>query len=109
MSNVASLAERFISETMVEHGVKKPDARKIVAREIGVKPGALERFIGNRLVHIERIETAVKLYVVRRLETQIARLESDLRIARLNVPSNSNPDLLRAQEALDEARKALGK
>lgn len=103
------LADRAIRETMIERGVKLPAAREIVAREIGVQPGTLTRLINKSLVHHERVADRIKAYVVRRLEAQIARLEHDLAIARLAAQREEDQDIFRAQEALDEAKRALGR
>lgn len=106
--NVACIAERIVRETMIEKGVKKPDARRIVAKEAGVKPGTLERLCNGSLVHIERITDRINAYVVRRIERKIAQLESELAVARLASRRADEIDVVRAEAALDEARKALG-
>lgn len=37
-----SVAQRLIAEERLARGVKRPEARKIVAREAGLAPGSLE-------------------------------------------------------------------
>jgi hypothetical protein len=105
--SIAATAERIIRDTMAEHGLKKPDARRLVAKEVGIKPGTLERLGNGSLVHLERITDRINAYVVRRLERKIAQAEHELAIARLasNRPDESR--ILDAQAALDMAKKAL--
>jgi hypothetical protein len=105
--SIAATAERIIKETMIERGLKKPDARRVVAKEAGVKPGTLERLGNGSLIHVERITDRINAYVVRRLERKIAQAEHELAIARLasNRPDESR--ILDAQAALDMAKKAL--
>lgn len=105
--SIAATAERIIRETMVEHGMKKPDARRLVAREAGIKPGTLERLGNGSLVHIERITDRINAYVVRRLERKIAEFEQELAIARLANSSPDEPGIVRAAAALEDAKKAL--
>ena len=105
--SIAVTTERIIRETMAERGLKKPDARRVVAKEAGVKPGTLERLGNGSLVHVERITDRINAYVVRRLERKIAEFEHDLAIARLTAERADDPGILRAAAALDEAKKAL--
>lgn len=104
---VAARADRIIRETMVERGLKKPDARRVVAKEAGLKPGTLERLGNGSLVHVERIADRINAYVVRRLERKIAESEHDLAIARLASDRPDESRILDAQAALDMAKKAL--
>lgn len=105
--SVAVTAERIIRETMVERGMKKPDARRVVAKEAGVKPGTLERLGNGSLVHLERITDRINAYVVRRLERKISQFEHELAVARLTAARADDTGILRAAAALDEAKKAL--
>jgi hypothetical protein len=105
--SIAVITERIIRETMAERGLKKPDARRVVAKEAGVKPGTLERLGNGSLVHVERITDRINAYVVRRLERKIAESEHDLAIARLTAARADDVGILRAAAALDEAKKAL--
>ncbi len=107
--SIAATAERIIRETMIERGIKKPDARRVVAKEAGVKPGTLERLGNGSLVHVERITDRINAYVVRRLERKIAQAEHELAIARLAADRPDEPRILDAQNALDMAKKALRK
>jgi hypothetical protein len=107
MGSVVSLSDRLIREAMIEHGVKKPEARRIIAREIGVPPGALERLACNRLIHIERVANRINAYVVRRIESQIRRLEGELEVARLKCAAPDAVAISSAQAAVDEARRLI--
>ena len=109
MSSIASVSERIIREVMIERGVKKPEARKIVAREMSVAPGSLDNLQRGRLVHVERLVERINAYLVRRIEKKIAQLEGELATARLASRRAGEIDVLRAETALIEARKALGK
>ncbi len=107
--SIAATAERLIRETMTERGLKKPEARRLVAREAGVAPGALERLANGSLVHVERITDRINAYVVARLERKIAEVEHELALARLAADRTVEPDIGRARAALEEARDALGR
>lgn len=109
MNSVVSLSDRLVRETMIERGVKKPEARRIVAREIGVAPGTLERLACNRLIHIERVANRINAYVVRRIEGQIKQLEHDLEVARLKCAATDPAAISSAQAALDEAKRLMSK
>ena len=104
---VSSLTERIVRETMIAHGVKKGDARRIVARDAGIAPGALERLAGGRLVHVDRITEKLQAYVIRHIERQIIALQHELEIARIASERPDEADILRAEAALEEAKKAL--
>lgn len=105
--SIAATTERIIRETMIERGLKKPDARRVVAKEAGVKPGALERLSNGSLVHVERITDRINAYVVQRLERKIAEVEHELAVARLTVGRTAEPDINRARAALEDAKRAL--
>lgn len=109
MSSVATTAHELVLAAKARHFVKTPEARKIFAREIGVKPGALERLLAGRLVHVERIADRINAYVARRIERKIAELEHEVWLARMGSSRPDEVDLLRAETALAEARKALGR
>ncbi|RJP45469.1 hypothetical protein C4587_00810 [Candidatus Parcubacteria bacterium] len=105
--STASLCERIVRETMIEHGVKKPDARRIVAGEAGVHPGTIRRLCDGSLKNIERITEKLNAYAIRRLERKIAACEHELAIARLKAARRDDIDILRAEAALEAAREAL--
>jgi hypothetical protein len=104
---LAGRTEKWILETMAERRVKKPDARRIIAEAIGVRPGALTRLHNGTLKHIERIADQVNAYAVRRIEEKIKTFEHDLAIARLVDSGVAEADLLGAEAALASARQAL--
>lgn len=105
--SIAATAEKIVRETMIERGVKKPDARKIVAREMGLSPGSLQRLAENRLVHIDRIANRLNAYVIRRLEKKISQLEGELEIARVAASRPDDNRIFAAQAALDEAKRLI--
>jgi hypothetical protein len=107
MSSVAMIAKELIGVEKARRSVKTEEARKIVARQIGVAPGALERLLAGRLVHIERISDRINQYVAKRLETQIATLEHEIQIARRMSMGVEPSDIERAEAALEIAKKAL--
>ncbi len=109
MSSVAVIAKELIGLEKARRSVKTDEARKIVASQIGVAPGALERLLAGRLVHVERIADRLNAYVANRLERQIAALEHEVLMARLASSRPDSSDILRAQTALEQARKALGR
>ena len=105
--SIAATAEKIIRETMAERGLKKPDARRLVAKEAGVKPGALERLGNGSLIHLERITDRINAYVVQRLERKIAEIEHELALARLTADRTGEADIGRARAALEDAKRAL--
>jgi hypothetical protein len=107
MSSVTSTAERLIRETMIEHRVKKPEARNRVAREVGLSPGTLENLARGRLVNVERVSDRINAYLVRALERKIAQLEAELATRRLIARRPDEHSILAAQAALDEAKRLI--
>ena len=105
--SMAIIAERMVRETMVERGLKKPDARAVVAREAGVKPGAIRRLCNGSLVHVERITERLNAYAIRRMERKIAEFSHQLEVARLTAERPDDPGILRAAAALENAKRAL--
>lgn len=105
--SVAATTERIVRETMIERGLKKPEARKLVAREAGVRPGALERLANGSLVHVERITERMNAYAVKRLTSKISEFSHQLDVARLAAVRPDDPDILRAAAALEDAKRAL--
>jgi hypothetical protein len=106
--SVASISERLVREAMLERNMKKPDARKVVAREIGVTPGTLENLSRGRLVNIDRIAARINAYAVKRIHRQIARLEHDIKVARVVAAGTDLPDFDAAQAALEKAKSLMG-
>jgi hypothetical protein len=107
MSSVAAIARELVGVEKARRSIKTDEARRVVARQIGVAPGALERLLAGRLVHIERIADRINAYVSNSLQRQIASLEHEIHLARLASARPDDSDILRAQAALEEARKAL--
>jgi hypothetical protein len=109
MRSVANLAERLVRETMIERGVKKPDARAIVAREARMKPGTLENLARGRLVNVDTVRGRINAYMVSRIERKIRQLESELAIARRACVDGMEIDVAAAQAALEEAKRLIRK
>ncbi|MCX7898492.1 MAG: hypothetical protein N2444_00115 [Methylocystis sp.] len=108
MSSAVSTINELIMTARARHGVKTPEARRIVAREIGVKPGSIERLLAGRLVNVEKIVDRVSAHVARRIERKIEELEREIELARLSRNPPCEADIARAEAALEEARKAIG-
>ena len=109
MSSVAATIKELIGVEKARRGVKTEEARKIIARNVGVAPGSLERLLRGRLVHIDRITDRVNSYVAKRLETQIATLEHEIEMARRMPMGVERGDIERAEAAVAEAKRALRK
>ena len=54
-TDILSVATRLIAWKRADHGVTTAEAKKIVAREAKIAPGALERLTARRLKFVERI------------------------------------------------------
>ena len=106
--SLSSIADRLVGEEMLIRNIKRPEARKIIAREAGISPGSLESLGRGRLKYLDRIADKLNGLLVRKIEQRIVSLEQELRIAKA-LGGSSQIDLGRAEAALEEARKALGK
>lgn len=106
--SLANIADRLVGEEMLNRRVKRPEARKIIAREAGITPGSLESLGRGRLKYIDRIADKLNALLVRKIEQRIASLEQELEIAKA-LGRTSQVDIQRAESALEEAREALGK
>ena len=109
MSSVAATIKELVGIEKARLGVKTDEARKIIARRVGVAPGSLERLLSGRLVHIDRITDRVNLYVAKRLTNQIAALEHEIEMARRMPVGVERGDIERAEAAVAEAKRALRK
>lgn len=90
-------------------GITQKAARQIVAREARVAPGSLERLSAGRLKFTDRIAGRLNELLVKKIERKMAELEHELALARLACRRASPIDVERAEAALEEARRALGK
>jgi hypothetical protein len=109
MSSVAATVKQLIGHEKAARGVKTEEARKIIARKVGVPPGSIERLLAGRLVHIERISDRINEYVAKRLEAQIRALEHEIEMARRMPVGVENGDIERAVAAVEQAKRALKK
>jgi hypothetical protein len=76
------IAERLVGEEMLARRIKRPEARRIVAREAGIAAGSLESLARGRLKFIDRIADKLNALLVRKIEQRIASLEEELAIAK---------------------------
>ena len=105
--SISDTADRMIRETMIHARVKMPEARKIVARECGVTPGALEGLKRGRIRHVEWIEGRIREAFVRRIELEISRLTHELEVARRAAVRPDETAIGEAETALAHARDAI--
>jgi hypothetical protein len=106
--SLANIADRLVGEEMLTRRVKRPEARKIVAREAGITPGSLESLGRGRLKHIDRIAGKLNAFRIRKLEEKLLSVQHELAIAKA-MGVASQVDIDRAEAALQDAREALGK
>jgi hypothetical protein len=104
-----AVARRLISWAAEEGRMKRPDARREVARQAGIAPGSLERLQNGRLKFTERIAGRLNDLLARTIERKITSLEHELWLARQANRRIDPTDLDRAAAALVEAKRALGK
>ena len=109
MSDIASTCERLVREAMIEHGVKKPHARQIIARDAQIRPGTLENVSRGRLVNVVGLTDKINAYLIRKIERKISELEHELATRRLIARRPDEANVLRAQAALDEAKRLIQK
>lgn len=107
--SVAWIADKLVSQAMLDHGVKKPEAQKIIANMAGITAGTLENLKRNRLKRLDDVATALNEVVVRQLENKAAEIEIELAIARAARGRVAQVDIRAAEAALDEAKKHLGR
>jgi hypothetical protein len=103
-----SIAERLVGEEMLAKRVKRPEARKIVAREAGVAAGSLESLARGRLKNIDSLAGKLNALRIRKLEEKLASVQHELAIAKA-MGGLSQVDIDRAEAAIAEAFQALGK
>ena len=106
--SASSIAERLVGEEMLASRVKRPEARKIIARQAGITAGSLESLARGRLKFTERIASRLNALLVRKIEARIASLQHELEVARA-CGDTRDVDFEAAEVALEEARRALGK
>lgn len=103
-------ARELEDREIARSGVPRPDARKAVARRVGMAPTTLENLWRGRLKGL-RTWAAEKLAAafVRELENEIARLSSLLVVARVRAAGAAADHIGEAEAALAAARDALGR
>lgn len=108
LAMTASVARRLIADERLARGIKLPEALSLIAREAGLSPGTLQNLLRGRLKRVEYVAGKLQALRIRKIEQRIAVLQHELVLARLSsvVPE---VDLARAEAALQEALRALGK
>ncbi len=108
-SSVAAVAKELIEREKIRSGIKLSEARKKIAREAGIKPGSLESLLRGRLKYVDRIASCIHSLRIRKIEQELAALELELEFMRRLGHSDPKINLDRAEAALADARRALGK
>jgi hypothetical protein len=109
ISSVATVVKKLIEQEKIRSGIKLPAARRKIAREAGITPGSLENLLRGRLKHVDRIASRIHSLRIKKIEQELAALERELEITRKRVGSDPEIDLDRAEAALVDARRALGR
>lgn len=105
-TDIFAVAEKLVAWKREQAGVTTAEARKLIAREARIAPGALERLTARRLVFVERIAGPLNALLVRTIERKIAELEHELFVAKsVDRPS---VDVVAVETALRAAREAMG-
>lgn len=107
MSSVAMTADKLVKQTMIDSHVKRPEARRIVAREVGVAPGTFENLKRGRLKNVDWVAAKINAAVIRRIEREIERLQHELEVARRVAARPDDAAIFEAQAAIDHARKLI--
>lgn len=108
-SGAVQAAKTLIGWEAEQRGITFKDARRIVAREARIAPGSLERLSAGRLKFVDRIAGRLNELLVKKIERKMADLEHELAIARLASRRADPIDFARAEAALAEAARAIGK
>ena len=98
------IAKRIVSTEMIERGVKRPEAERIVARQAGISPSSIENMRRGRIKDDEKLRSKIKRAFAVFLERQIAGLEHELALARA---AQRECDFSSAEAAIAAARAAL--
>ena len=98
------IAERMVSTEMIERGVKRPEAERIVARQACISPSSIQNVRLGRIKSDETFRSKMRRAFVAFLERQIAGLEHELALARA---TQRECDFSEVETALDAARRAL--
>lgn len=99
---------RLEEQVAFRSGVTVPEARKIVAREIGAAPGTLENLRNRRLKGV-----AVHLYerlrarILRELEKEVRALSHEITIIAATGGHLGSDQMAEARESLKAVREAL--
>ena len=106
-TDIFAVAAKLVAWKREQAGVTTSEARKLVAREAKIAPGALERLTARRLKCVDRIAGALNAVLVRTIERKITELEHELYLAKSRSVPSIDVDAVDA--ALSAARKALGR
>ena len=98
----------MVRREMASMGCKRAEAEQNLARRAGLAPSAIENLRRGKIKNHETIGRRLQAIAVQFLERQIATLENELAIARRVASVESdNPDLDRAEAAIEEAKRIL--
>lgn len=103
----SSVIDRLIRQEMLDRGVKRPDAVNTLSRETGLSPGTFENLRRGRLKNVEWITHRIDQAVVRRLERQIAEMQSEPVVARRRAHRVSAAELEDALDALEKSKRLI--
>lgn len=77
------------------------DRRKAVARKARTAPGTIQNIQRGRLKVIERWEANIRVAFIRLLETEIAKSQHELAVARLSADRVDSPAVVAAETDLE--------
>jgi transposase-like protein len=105
INHLAAVLERSEAHRL---GVTESDARKSIARRLGVSPGTLENIRRLRTKVVPNwLMNKVRVELIAVLQLEIQRLEHEIHIARQTGSDHREDALCMAETQLAKARKAL--
>lgn len=105
--SISSVVDHMVRQEMLGSRCKRPEADRVIAREIGVSPHTIENLRRERLKNVDALSTKIDLALIRRLELEIPRLMGELEMARRRARRPDADEILSAEAALATARKLL--
>lgn len=108
MHEAAQWARRIEDHEAARLGIPVSEARAVAARKAGIGPGTLANLRHGRVKTMTaHLRDRLAAAVVRVIETEIARLEHELEIARRAARRPDEARIRAAETALAAARQAL--
>ena len=90
-------------------GLSLPDARKAVARRIGVAPGTLENLRKGRVKRVAlHVYQRLRAAVIRELQSEISRCTHELEMARQIGTDPRSADMAALETAMARAKELMG-